>query len=54
MYELGQQLKNKDGRIATIEKISGIKRLVLRRDNNDIEKTYMIRKINPKEWEVVE
>ena len=53
VYEYGQQFKNKDGRIATIEKIRGVKFLVLRQENNEIEKTWTIRKIDIKVWEEI-
>ena len=53
MYEYGQRLKNKQGRIATIEKISGVKFLVLRHENNNIEKTWTMRKIDNKVWEEI-
>ena len=53
MYELGQKFKNKDGNIASIESVCGVKRLVLRTCDK-IEKTITISKIDKKEWEIID
>jgi len=53
VYELGKKFKNKDGNIAAIESVCGVKRLVLR-TGDKVDKTITISKIDKKEWEIID